>query len=145
MLTLQHGETQHITKYQHDTTTHTQHITRRQHHMATHIGIDMFNHFSTTGRNCGMPLRDACVRQAVSAAIATSSFKIFLTLIFPRRGATCYILPWRAMSRIFNGVNFGYRSADVYRSFHTFLRVIVRIRYFHNGERFDALCFRHFR
>ena len=58
------------------------------------------NHFSTTGRNCGMLLRDACVRQAVIAAIATSSLKIFLTQIFPRRGATCYILPWRAMSRL---------------------------------------------
>ena len=106
-----------------------------------------FNHFSTTGRNCGPPLRDACVRQACLPAIATSSFKIFLTQSFPRRGATCYILPWRAMSRLFNGVNFGYRSADVYRSFQTYLGVLVRIRYFHNGElrwRFDALCFRPF-
>ena len=49
------------------------------------------NHFSTTGRNCGTPLRDACVRQACLPAIATSSFKIFLTQSFPRRGATCYI------------------------------------------------------
>ena len=105
------------------------------------------NHFSTTGRNCGTPLRDACVWQACLPAIATSSFKIFLTQSFPRRGATCYILPWRAMSRLFNGVNFGYRSADVYRSFQTYLGVLVRIRYFHNGElrwRFDALCFRPF-
>ena len=76
-----------------------------------------FNHFSTTGRNCGTPLRDACVRQACLPAIATSSFKIFLTQSFPRRGATCYILPWRAMSRLFNGVNIGYRSADVIEVF----------------------------
>ena len=32
------------------------------------------------------------------------------------------------MSRLFNGVNFGYRSADVYRRFQTYLRVLVRIR-----------------
>ena len=83
------------------------------------------NNFSTTGRNCGTPLRDACVRQACLPAIATSSFKIFLTQSFPRRGATCYILPWRAMSRLFNGVNFGYRSADVYRSFQTYLGVLA--------------------
>ena len=48
---------------------------------------------------------DACVRQACLPAIATSSFKIFLTQSFPRRGATCYILPSRAMSQLFNGVN----------------------------------------
>ena len=72
-------------------------------------------------------------RQACLPAIATSSFKIFLTQSFPRRGATCYILPWREMSQLFNGVNFGYRSADVYRSFQTYLGVLVRIRYFHNG------------
>ena len=109
--------------------------------------LECINHFSTAGRNCGTPLRDACVRQACLPAIATSSFKIFLTQSFPRRGATCYILPWRAMSRLFNGVNFGYRSADVYRSFQTYLGVLVRIRYFHNGElrwRFYALCFRPF-
>ena len=63
------------------------------------------NHFSTTGRNCGTPLRDACVRQACLPAIATSSFKIFLTQSFPRRGATCCILPSRAMSQLFSGVN----------------------------------------
>ena len=109
--------------------------------------VSVVDHFSTSGRNCGTPLRDACVRQACLPAIAMSSFKIFLTQSFPRRGATCYILPWRAMSRLFNGVNFGYRSADVYRSFQTYLGVLVRIRYFHNGElrwRFDALCFRPF-
>ena len=109
--------------------------------------ILLSEYFSTTGRNWGTPLRDACVRQACLRAIATSSFKIFLTQSFPRRGATCYILPWRAMSRLFNGVNFGYRSADVYRSFQTYLGVLVRIRYFHNRElcwRFHALCFRPF-
>ena len=89
---------------------------------------------------------DICrkIRRTTDTAFVTSSFKIFLTQTFPRCGATCYILPWRAMSQRFNGVNFGYRSVEVYRTFHSYLRVLVRIRYFHNGElhwRFGALCF----
>ena len=82
--------------------------------------IQCLNHFSTTGRNCGTPLRDACVRQACLPAIATSSFKILLTQSFQRHGATCYILPWRAMSRLFNGVNFGRclsKFSDLFGSF----------------------------
>ena len=41
------------------------------------VPTPVINHFSTTGRYCGTPLRDACVRQASIAAIVTSSFKIF--------------------------------------------------------------------
>ena len=48
------------------------------------------------------------------AAIVTSSFKIFLTQTFPLCGATCYILPSRTMSQLFNGDNFDYRSVEVY-------------------------------
>ena len=54
------------------------------------------------------------IRPAAIAAIVTSSSKIFLTQTFPRRGATCYILRSRAMSQLFNGVNFVYRSVEVY-------------------------------
>ena len=110
----------------------------------TDCSVDTFNHFRTIGRYRGPAHYILSIRQAAMAAIVTSSFKIFLT---PRCGATCYILPWRAMSQLFNGVNFGYRSAEVYRTFHTYLQVLVRIRYFHNGElrwRFDALYFRPF-
>ena len=57
------------------------------------------------------------IRQAARAAFVTSSFKIFLTQTFPRCGATCYILPSRAMTQLFNGVNFVYRSVEVYLHF----------------------------
>ena len=58
----------------------------------------------------------------------TSSFKIFLAQTFPRCGGTCYILPSRAMTQLFNGVNFVYRSVEVYLTFCSNLRVLVRIR-----------------
>ena len=61
-----------------------------------------FNHFSTTGRCSGPTHYDVSIRQAARAAFATSSFKIFLTQTFPRCGATCYILPSRAMTQLFN-------------------------------------------
>ena len=35
-----------------------------------------------------------------------SSFKIFFTQTFPLCGATCYMLPSRTMSQLFNDVNF---------------------------------------
>ena len=53
--------------------------------------VDYINHFSTIGR-----------------------YRIFLTQTFPQCGATCYILPSRAMSQLLNGVNFVYRSVEVY-------------------------------
>ena len=53
---------------------------------------------------------DISIPQASTVAFVTSSFKIFLTQTFPRCGATCYILPSRAMSQLFNGVNFVYIS-----------------------------------
>ena len=108
-------------------------------HMHQHYII---NHFRTIARYRGPAHYDVSIRQADIAAIVTSSFRIFLTQTFPRCGATCYILPWRAMSQRFNGVNFVYRSLEVYQIFHSYLRVLVRIRYFHNGKlhwRFDAL------
>ena len=95
----------------------------------------MFNHFSTTGRTMtfqyGRPLK-----QAAWAAFVTSSFKILLTQTFPRCGATCYILPSRAMTQLFNGVNFVYRSVEVYLTFCSYLRVLVRIQNFYNGGRY---------
>ena len=65
------------------------------------------------------------VRQAAVAAhraraeIVTKSLKIFLTQTFPLCGATCYIVRLRLMARLFNGVNFVYRSVEVYRTFHS--------------------------
>ena len=41
-----------------------------------------------------------------------SSFKMFLTQTFPRCGDTC--LPSRAMTQLFNGVYYVYRSVEVY-------------------------------
>ena len=67
--------------------------------------IICFNHFSTTGRCSGPAHYDVSIRQAARAAFVTSSFKIFLTQTFPRCGATCFILPSRAMTQLFNGVN----------------------------------------
>ena len=85
------------------------------------------NHFSTTGR-CRCPAHfDVSIRQAARAAFVTSSFKIFLTQTFPRCGATCYILPSRAMTQLFNSVNFVYRSVEVYLTFCSYLRVLFRI------------------
>ena len=95
-----------------------------------------FNHFSTTGR-CSDPAHcDVSIRQAPRAAFVTSSFKIFLTQTFPRCGATCYILPLRAMTELFNGVNSVYRSVEVYLTFCSYLRVLVRIRNIYNGGRY---------
>ena len=67
-------------------------------------------------------------------AFVTSRFKIFLTQTFPLWGATCYILPSRTMSQLFNGINFVYRSVDVYRTFRRYLRVLVRIRNFYTDD-----------
>ena len=78
---------------------------------------DQVNHFSTTGRCSGPAHYDVSIRQAARAAFVTSSFKIFLTQTFPRCGATCYILPSRAMTQLFNGVNIVYRSVEVYLTF----------------------------
>ena len=75
-------------------------------------------------------------RQAARPAIVTSSFKIFLTQTFPLCGSTCYIMPSRMMTRLFNGVNFVYRSVQGYRTFRSYLRVLVRIRNFYNGGRY---------
>ena len=55
---------------------------------------------------------DVSIRQAAIEAFVTSSFKIFLTQTFLRCGAICYILPSRAMSQLFDGVNFVYRSVE---------------------------------
>ena len=85
-----------------------------------HLGSDILkrilyiNHFSTTGRCSGTAHYDISIRQDATAALVTSSFKIFLTQTFPRCGATCYILHSRTMSQLFNGVNFVYRSMEVY-------------------------------
>ena len=54
-----------------------------------------------------------------------------LTQTFPWCGATCSILPSRAISQLFNGVNFVYRSVEVYWTFCSYLRVLVRIRNFY--------------
>ena len=94
------------------------------------------NHFSTTGRCSGPAHYNISIRQAARAAFVTSSFKIFLTQTFPRCGATCYILPSGAMTQLFNGVNFVYRSVEVYLTFCSYLRVLVRIRNFYNGGRY---------
>ena len=37
------------------------------------------------------------------------------------------------MTQLFNGVNFVYRSVEVYLTFCNYLRVLVRIRNFYNG------------
>ena len=94
------------------------------------------NHFSTTGRCSGPAHCDVSIRQAARAAFVTSSFKIFLTQTFPPCGATCYIVPSRAMTQLFNGVNCVYRSVEVYLTFCSYLRVLVRIRNFYNGGRY---------
>ena len=94
------------------------------------------NHFGTTGRCSGPAHYDFSIRQAARAAFVTSSFKIFLTQTFPRCGATCFILPSRAMTHLFNGVNFVYRSVEVYLTFCSYLQVLVRIRNFYNGGRY---------
>ena len=99
---------------------------------STHGGFD-FNHFSTTGRCSGPAHYDVSIRQAARAAFVTSSFK---TQTFPPCGATCYILPSRAMTQLFNGVNFVYRSVEVYLTFCSYLRVLARIRNFYNGGRY---------
>ena len=91
------------------------------------------------------------VRQAAVAAQRTMTFqygrplerhserqvlKSFLTQTFPLCGATCYILLSRAMTQLFNGVNFVYRSVEVYLTFCSYLRVLVRIRNVYNGGRY---------
>ena len=78
----------------------------------TEVFSNMFNHFSTIGLYGGPAHYDVSIWQAAIEAFVTSSFKIFLTHTFPRCGATCYILPSRAMSQLFNGVNFVYRSVE---------------------------------
>ena len=94
------------------------------------------NHFSTTGRCSGPAHYDVSIRQAARAAFVMSSFKIFSTQTFPRCGSTGYILPSRAMTQLFNCVNFVYRSVEVYLTFCSYLRVLVRIRNFYNGGRY---------
>ena len=97
----------------------------------------IFNHFSTTGCCSGPAHYYVSMRQAARAAFVTSSFKIFLTQSLTSLcGATCYILPSRAMTQLFNGVNFVYRSVEVYLTFCSYLRVLVRIRNFYNGGRY---------
>ena len=44
-----------------------------------------------------------------------------------------HMLPSRAMTELFNGVNFVYRPLEVYRTFRCYLQVLVRIRNFYNG------------
>ena len=100
------------------------------------LSFYVINHFSTTGRCSGPAHYDVSIRQAARAAFVTSSFKIFLTQTFPRCRPTCYILPSRAMTQLFNGVNFVYRSVEVYSTFCSYLRVLVRIRNFYNGGRY---------
>ena len=95
-----------------------------------------FNNFSMTGCCSGPARYDVSIRHAARAAFVKSSFKIFLTQTFPRCGATCYILPSRAMTRLFNVVNFVYRSVEVYLTFCSYLRVFVRIRNFYNVGRY---------
>ena len=95
-------------------------------------------HFSTTGRCSGPAHDDVSIGQATRAAFVTSNFKIFITQTFPWCGATCYILPSRAMTQLFNGVNFVYRSVEVYLTFCSYLRVLVRIWNFYNGSGYSA-------
>ena len=98
-----------------------------------HHGLkNKFTHFSTIGLYGGPAHYDVSVRQADIEAFVTSSFKIFLTQTFPRCGATCYILPSRAMSQLFNGVNFLSLSG----TYCHYLRVLVRIRNFYNSGRY---------
>ena len=106
-------------------------------HLSTSLQRNHYiiNHFSTTGRCSGPAHYDVSIWQAARAAFVTSSFKISLTQTFPRCGATCYILPSRAMTQLFNGVNFVYRSVEVYLTFCSYLRVLVRVRNFYNGGR----------
>ena len=94
------------------------------------------NHYRTIGRVSGPAHYDVSIRQAARAAFVTSSFKIFLTQTFLRCGATCFKLPSRAMTQLFNGVNFVYRSVEVYLTFCSYLRVLVRIQCFYNGGRY---------
>ena len=92
-------------------------------------------HFSMTGRCSGPPRCVTWIRQAARPAIVTSSFKIFLTQTFPLCGATCYIVLSRVKTQLLNCVNFVYRSVEVYQTFCSYLRVLVRIRNFYNGGR----------
>ena len=69
------------------------------------IFLGFINHFSTTGLYGGPAHYDVSIRQAAIEAFVKSRFKIFLTQTFPRCGATCCILPSRAMSQLFSGVN----------------------------------------
>ena len=95
-----------------------------------------FNRFSTTGRCSGPPCCDTWIRHFARPTFVTSSFKIFLTQPFPPCGATCYTLPSRTMTQLFNGVDFVYHSVEVCRTFCSYLRVLVRIRNVYNGGRY---------
>ena len=46
---------------------------------------------------------------------------MILTQIFPLCGATCYILSSMAMTQLFNGANFVYRSIDYFAVICEFL------------------------
>ena len=43
------------------------------------------------------------------------------------------------MNKFFNGVNFVYRSVEIDRTFRSYLRILVRIQNFYNGERYKLL------
>ena len=60
----------------------------------------------------------------------------FNTNFSTRCGATCYIMPSRMMSQLLNGVIFAYRSVEVYWTFCSYLRVLLRFRNFYNGGRY---------
>ena len=75
---------------------------------------EKFNHFSRTGCCNGPAHYDVFIRQAVRPAFVTSSFNILLTQTYSLCGATCYIVSSRAMTQLFNGVNFVFRSVEVY-------------------------------
>ena len=88
-----------------------------------------------SGRCSGPPRCDTWIRHFARPTFVTSSFKIFLTRTFPPCGATCYTLPSRTMTQLFNGVDFVYHSVEVCRTFCSYLRVVVTIRNVYNGGR----------
>ena len=94
---------------------------------------------TTSVRQAGVAAHRAVMlqyEQAARPAFVTLSFKIFLKQTCPLCEATCYTLPSRPMTRLFNGVNFVYRSLEVYWIFRSYLRHLVRIRNFYNGGRY---------
>ena len=100
-------------------------------------------HFSTTGLYSGPAHYDVSIRQAAIEAFVKSSFKIFLTQTFPRRGATCYIFPSRAMSQLFNGVTMEHFADICEFLLESETSTIYSGRYFLHWQ-FGVLCFRPF-